>query len=296
MSYKYSILAVTDTDKMFGNLSNVSIANAFRNIGQHFEAVAVGSKSEYVTLNSGPVRATGTIVVATGNMSSADYVVINGTTLTAETTPTTGVQFKVGSTARTTAQNLCNCINNNQNTLGVTATYANSTSSGGTITVTALAAGTVGNYAWSQSGSNVTLTPSTALSGGTNGPIAASNILTIASGNMSAADTITIGSQVFTAETSGATGAQFNIGASALITAQNLAALINSYSTTVNLFSAVASLGAASAGVVTITCLYPGTVGNIITVTKSSTNSTWTHTTAFTGGVDANVVTLHKGI
>ena len=49
MSYKYSILAVTDTDKMFGNLSNVSIANAFRNIGQHFAAVAVGSESVCVS-------------------------------------------------------------------------------------------------------------------------------------------------------------------------------------------------------------------------------------------------------
>ena len=37
MSFKYNIAGVTLDDKNFGNLGNVSIANAFRNIAKHFE-------------------------------------------------------------------------------------------------------------------------------------------------------------------------------------------------------------------------------------------------------------------
>ena len=111
MSFKFNISGTTDADKVFGNLGNVAIANAFRNIGNHFQGVAVGSISESVIINSGPVSGTGTISIATGNMSDADTITINSVVLTAKTTPTTSVQFKVGSTALKTAINLQNCIN-----------------------------------------------------------------------------------------------------------------------------------------------------------------------------------------
>ena len=294
MSYQYSIAGTTLDDKAFGNLNNVSIANAFRNIGNHFESVAIGSISEMVIINSGPSKGTGTIVVATGNMSSGDTVTINSIALTAQTTPTTGVQFKVGATARTTAQNLTNCINANQIALGVTATYANSANSGGTVTVTALGAGTTGNYAWSQSGSNVTLTPASALSGGAAGPVSATSTWTFSSTGPTNGQTCTVANVTFTAETSGATGNQFNISSTPATVASNFAAAING---SVNL-QGICTAKAVS-GVVTLTSAVPGLIGNGIQTGVGSLSNVVV--VAFGGsgavaGTNSNIVTLHKGI
>jgi hypothetical protein len=296
MSYKATINIVTDADKVFGNLGNVAIANAFRNIGNHFQGVAVGSISEAVTINSGPTLGTGTITVASGNMSNGDTVTINSVVLTGETgTPSGNGQFKVGSTAIKTAMALAACINANPslNTL-LRAVYSNGTSSSGVVTVTALGAGTTGNYTWSQSGSNVTLLPASAMGGGANGPVSASNVFTITASNLSAADTVTIGGTTFTAESSGAVGNQFNVGASALITGQNLAAAINAYSATSPNFVAVTT--GTTTGIVTVTCLLPGTIGNNVSVSKSASNGSWSHSTFFAGGTDALIQTFHKGI
>jgi hypothetical protein len=294
--FKYSISGQTYDDKLFGNLSNVSFANVFRNIGKHYEGVAIGAVSEMITINSGPTKATGTISIATGNMADADTITINSVVLTAKTTPTLPAQFKIGTTALQTAINLTALINGNV-TIGplVHASYAKGTvTTTGVVTVAALNNGTVGNYTWSQSGSNVTLSPSAALGGGSIGPAAATNVFTITASNLSAADTVTIGGTTFTAETTGAVGNQFNVGGSALITGQNLAAAINAYSGTSGLFSAVTT--GTTTGIVTVTCLMPGTIGNNISVTKSAANGSWSHTTFFAGGTDANVKTYHKGI
>ena len=294
MSYQYSIVGTTDGDKVFGNLGNVSIANAFRNIGKHFEDVAIGAVSEFVTINSGPTKGTGTIVVATGNMTSGDTVTINSVVLTAETTPTTGVQFKVGSAAATTAQNLCNCINNNQIAIGATATFANGPSTSSTITVTALAAGTAGNLTWSQSGSNVTLTPASALSGGANGPVAATSTWTFSSTGPTNNETCTVANVTFTAKTSGATGNQFNISATPATVAANFAAAING---STSLKGAVTA--SASSGVVTLTSAVPGLIGNGIETGVG--NLANVVVVAFGGsgavaGTNALVQTFHKGL
>lgn len=294
--YKFVIYGQTYSDKMFGNLSNVSIANAYRNISKHFMDVAIGSVSEVVTLNSSPTKGNGTISIATGNMSDGDTITINSVVLTAKTTPTLAAQFKIGSSALLTAINLTALINANV-TLAplVRASYAKGTvTTTGVVTVTALGAGTTGNYTWSQSGSNVTLLPASAMGSGANGPVSATDVFTITASNLSAADTVTIGGTTFTAETSGATGNQFNVGGSALITGQNLAAAINAYSATINLFSAVTT--GTTTGIVTVTCLIPGTIGNNVSVTKSASNGSWSHTTFFAGGTDALVQTFHKGI
>ncbi len=290
MSYRYSIIGTTLDDKLFGNLSNVSIANAFRNIGKHFEGVAIGAITEAVTLNSGPVRATGTISIATGNMSDADTITINSVVLTAKTTPTTAVQFKVGSTALQTAINLRNCINANSATIGVTATYARGTvTSTGVVTCTALGAGTSGNYTWSQSGSNVTLSGASAMSGGTNGPIAATATIT-STGSASNDETMTLCNQTLTAKTSGAVAAsgQFNISGTVGTQATNIAAAINALPALSGLVTATAALG-----VVTVTSTAPGTIGNGFQIAESLTNVA---VAQFSGGVNATVITLHKGI
>ena len=288
MSYKYNISGVTLDDKLFGNLGNVSIANAFRNIGKHYDGVAIGAITEAVTINSGPTKGTGTITIASGNMSDADTITINSVVLTAKTTPTTAVQFKVGSTALQTGINLQNCININKASIGATASYAKSSTSA-VVTCTAIASGTAGNLTWSQSGSNVTLAGSTAMSGGANGPAAATATIT-STGTATAAETMLVCNQTLTAETSGAVPAsgQFNISGTVAVQAASIALAINSLPALKNQVSATSSLG-----VVTVTSLVPGTIGNGLQISESLTNVT---ATAFAGGTDAVVITLHKGI
>lgn len=291
MSYKFTINAVTLDDKVFGNLANVSIANAFRNIGKHFEGVAIGAITESVTLNSGPTKGTGTISIATGNMADADTITINGVALTAKTTPTTNVQFKVGSTALQTAINLQNCINSTPNLKGlIVASYARGTvTTTGVVTVTALGAGTAGNYTWSHSGSNVTLAGATAMSGGTNGPISASATIT-STGAATAAETMSVCNVTLTAVASGAVPAngEFNVSGTVGTQATSIALAINSVASLSGVVTAQAALG-----VVTVTAVTPGTLGNGLQISESLTNVTITQ---FLGGVNAIVLTLHKGI
>jgi hypothetical protein len=291
MSYKYNISGVTLDDKIFGNLANVSIANAFRNMGKHFEGVAIGAISEKVTINSGPTKGTGTISIATGNMADADTVTINSVVLTAKTTPTVSGQFKIGSTALQTAINLRNLINSlsTLNSL-VVATYAKGTvTTTGVVTVTALGAGTAGNYTWSQSGSNVTLSPASAMGGGATGPVAATATIT-STGSASNGETALVCNQTLTAKTSGAVAAngEFNISGTVGTQAANIAAAINAVAALKNQVTA-----SALAGVVTITSLVPGTIGNGLQISESLTNVT---ATAFAGGTDALVQTFSKGV
>jgi hypothetical protein len=236
------------------------------------------------------VKATGTISIATGNMSDADTITINSVVLTAKTTPTTAVQFKVGSTALQTAINLRNCINTNSAKIGVTATYARGTvTTTGVVTCTAIGAGTGGNYSWSQSGSNVTLAGASAMSGGTNGPIAATATIT-STGSATNAETMSLCNQTLTAKTSGAVAAngEFNISGTVGTQAANIAAAINAVAALSGVVTATAALG-----VVTVVSVAPGIVGNGLQISESLTNVTCTQ---FTGGVNASVVTLHKGI
>lgn len=296
MSYKASIIITTDDDKLFGNISNVSIANAFRNIGNHFNGVAIGAISESVILNAGPVKASGTITIASGNMSNADTITINSVVLTGETgTPSGNAQFKIGSSARITAMNLTAIINANPSLSPILkAVYSNGSSSAGVVTLTAVQSGTVGNYAWSQSGSNVTLLPATALSGGANGPICATATATFASTGPTNGETCTVANITFTAETSGATGNQFNISATPATVAANFAAAINGSSDLKGIVTATSALG-----VVTLTSVVPGLIGNGIQFDAGNlANTTFV---AFGGtnlvkGANATLTTLHKGL
>lgn len=293
--YKATIVITSYDDKLFSGLKQVSIANAYRNIGKHFMDVAIGAVSEKVQLNSGVGYGTGTISIATGNMSTNDTVTINSIVLTAKSSAPAGAQFLIGGNAYSTAKNLAVLINSlsTLNTV-VRASAANGGSTSGVVTVTALLSGTGGNYTWSKSSTNTTLAPTSALAGGYNGPISASNVFTIAAGNLSANDTVTIGGATYTCVASGPTALQFVLGGSARITANNLAALINTNVATSTAFSAVAT--GTTTGIVTVTVITPGTIGNNVSVTKSATNGTWTNTTFFASGTDAIVQTFSKGI
>lgn len=82
---------------------------------------------------------------------------------------------------------------------------------------------------------------------------------TITFSSFAADDTITVAGIVLTAKASGATGAQFNIGASPTDngTAAAAAAKINAYSPFSGIVTATSLLN-----VVTVTCVVPGLVGN----------------------------------
>lgn len=85
------------------------------------------------------------------------------------------------------------------------------------------------------------------------------------SGTGAANDTILINGVTFTAKASGATGNQWNVGASAALSAANLAAAINASVT--SLVSGYVTASAAS-GVVTITSAFYGLAGNQCTIAE----------------------------
>lgn len=127
-----------------------------------------------------------------------------------------------------------------------------------------------------------------------NAPVNASGTVTLTNASIAAGNTVTVAGVVFTAETSGATGAQFNIGGTATITASNMVAAINS-DTSINKLV----LASSNAGVVTITSLVPGAIGNFLTLATS--NSTGFGLSAATlasgsGGSETVAVTYSRGL
>lgn len=121
----------------------------------------------------------------------------------------------------------------------------------------------------------------------TTGAVQATGSLTITSTGPVATETFSVANVTFTAETSGATGNQFNINASPTIVASNIATAVNASPDTAGLVTATSTLG-----VVTFTAVVPGTVGNGLQLSESMTNTT---ASAFAGGVDGTNVTVFNG-
>ncbi len=89
-------------------------------------------------------------------------------------------------------------------------------------------------------------------------------------------ETMVVAGVTFTAKASGATGAQFNIGGTATITAQNFKAAVNALASTASLV-----VGSGSGATITLTSRLPGVAGNGLILTESMTNVT---VVAFSGG------------
>ncbi len=113
-------------------------------------------------------------------------------------------------------------------------------------------------------------------------PVAAQATVT-ATGNGTALDTLTVVNEVITIVTSGAAASslQINIAGSATLLAAAIAALINGqtnalYTGSTTVFSGICSASAA-AGVVTLTALLPGVMGNGLQLSVSSTSLTLTY-------------------
>jgi hypothetical protein len=97
--------------------------------------------------------------------------------------------------------------------------------------------------------------------------VAASGTITL-SGVGSANDTILVNGVTFTAVASGATGNQWNVGASAAASATNMAAAIAASASA--LVSGHVTASDNGAGVVTISSLYKGVYGNSVTIAKGT--------------------------
>lgn len=102
-----------------------------------------------------------------------------------------------------------------------------------------------------------------------------------------AADTVTINGVAFTARASGAVANEYNIGADATACAAALAAAINA-STSAKIKNII--LAESALGVVTLTCLVPGSIGNLCTLTESSANFTVAGANLASGSEDTEVL------
>jgi hypothetical protein len=112
-------------------------------------------------------------------------------------------------------------------------------------------------------------------------------------GAPTAGQSMTVNGVTFTARASGATGNEFNIGASVTATAANLAAAINA-STTAKVINTV---GATSAlGVVTFFAIAAGSAGLNIPMTEGLDSFTLADTTLSTGGTQAHNSTISDGL
>lgn len=111
---------------------------------------------------------------------------------------------------------------------------------------------------------------------GTAAPVRASATATLAT--VLATQTITIGGVVFTASSTPSGEAQFEIDGDDTADAAALVVKINAHSTLSKIVVAESALG-----VVTITCLIPGVIGNFITLAKSDTTISLS-STALAGG------------
>lgn len=126
----------------------------------------------------------------------------------------------------------------------------------------------------------------------TSAPVNASGTFTLTYASISNNDTCIIGKTTLTCVTGTPSGAQFKKETDATVTAANLAALINANTTLNKYVSATSALG-----VVTITCLTPGVLGNQIALTGSTgIVASATYMASGAGGAETVAVTYHRGI
>lgn len=95
-------------------------------------------------------------------------------------------------------------------------------------------------------------------------------------------ETLTVAGVTFTARTSGATGNEWNRSNTVATSATNLAAAINASEDTKYTVYCTAS-----GGVVTVNVLQPGTIGNLVLITESCSNTT---RVSPAGGTDGSVI------
>src|SRR5581483_7470396 len=127
----------------FGNLSNVSLANAFRNIGHWFESVGIGARSSSIKVYSSGVQASGTVTFS--SLAANDTVTVNGVVFTAKTSGATGNnQFNLGANDTAAAVNFAAIINAS-NAPNKILNVVTASPAGAVTTITMTEAGQIGN-------------------------------------------------------------------------------------------------------------------------------------------------------
>lgn len=123
-------------------------------------------------------------------------------------------------------------------------------------------------------------------------PVAASQTITLSYADIANNDTVTVAGSVLTCVTGTPTTAQFKKQTSATVTASNLAAAINAHATISKYVSA-----SSSGGVVTVTCLVKGEIGNLVTLATSNATGFVLGASALasgTGGATSSSPTNYK--
>lgn len=125
-------------------LNNVSIANAFRNIGEWFQTVGIGARTFNGACHAGGTPATNTVTFSA--IANNDTVTINGVVLTAKTagTQSGNSQFSIGTSDTLAAANLAALLNSASapaKILGV----VSATSAAAVVTITWMEPGAAGN-------------------------------------------------------------------------------------------------------------------------------------------------------
>lgn len=197
-----------------------------------------------------PVAATATVTCVVASMTAGDTLLIDDVILTCVSGAATAAS---GQYSKDTSNSACG----DSLVLAIKAMpgireKVTASNNSGTVTITALKAGTYGNGIKLRkkvtTGAAHVLSGAT-LSGGKDESARATATITCAYASVDADDTIQIGGTVFTAKASGASGsAQFNIGASDTAMADNLVAKINAHADLLGIVS-----GVAASGVITLT-------------------------------------------
>ncbi len=126
------------------NLNNISIANAFRNIGSWFQSIGSGSRSFNGSVMAGGVAAVNAVTFS--SVVATDTVTINGVIYTGSDTSSTNIQFRTGGTDTTAAASLAAVINGSNGTPPAKINgVVTATSALGVVTLTAIEPGAIGN-------------------------------------------------------------------------------------------------------------------------------------------------------
>jgi phage tail sheath gpL-like len=147
-------------------LNNVSIANAFRNIGKWFEDVAIGARTFNGEVIANGVPASGTVTFTA--IVATDTVTVGGVVFTAVAAGATNNQFNVGGSQAITAANFAAAIEAST-TSGVQSNLS-AVANGAVITITVEEPGTIGNFLSLAISAHGTVSAAT-LTGGTDGTI-----------------------------------------------------------------------------------------------------------------------------
>lgn len=220
---------------------------------------------------STPYAATGSVAFTQASLTAGDKVFINGYPLTAVASGPVAAsgEFSIETSNTAVGDSFVAALAAYPPVMGL----VTGVNSSGTVTLTAVDAGAVGN---SIKMSEVDASGGIALtqfSGGLD-PASLKSVNGTFSNTGTANDTISIGGVTLTLKASAANENEITIGASAAATATNTITVINAHSKLKGLV--VASSG--GSGVVTVQLQQAGRVGNLVTLTEASTQFSWAAT------------------